>query len=346
MLAPSQRRSPRAAAWVRTLAWLNLAAVTLAVVLICGVSERWWLSALLTYLPRLPYALPALLLLPATLVTCPSAAWTQLVALVLVLGPLMGPTLPSQAATAPDAGRHVLKVVSGNLQEGRGSLRKLIAEIEPFQPDVVVFQEAAHGCETLFQLFDGWEIAHLNSYYVASRYPLRVVDHCRVKAFDRWTAVAVEIDTPDGPVLVTNIHLMTPRHGASGISLLSPLTGAGVADFEWHQELRDEEAAETRAFIDRLPERPTLLLGDFNTPTTSSQFQRHWADLQSAFDVAGRGYGYTSPCNTSNRWPANTPWLRIDHVLADDRWAIHNCRTGATDGSDHRLVFTEVSLRE
>jgi endonuclease/exonuclease/phosphatase (EEP) superfamily protein YafD len=343
---PSRRRTRDAVWWVRTLAWLNLAAVVAVVVLICGVSERWWLSALLTYLPRQPYAVPALLLLPATLIVCPKLAWTQLVALVLVLGPLMGPTVPSDAVSAPVAGRRKLRIVSGNLQEGRGSVRKLMAEIEPFQPDVVVFQEAADGCEALLQMFDGWQVVHLDSYFIGSRYPLRVVDHCRAKAFDRWTAVAVEVDTPDGQAIVTNVHMMTPRHGASGINVTSPLTGAGVADFEWHQELRADEAAETRAFLQRLPDRPLLVLGDFNAPSTSSLYRAHWGDLRNVFDVAGAGYGYTSPCNAGRKWLPNTPWMRIDHVLADDHWAFHSCRIGTTDGSDHRLVFTEVSLRE
>lgn len=345
MLRPIPRVGRDAGWWVRTFAWLNLAAVVSLLVLICGVSERWWLSALLTYLPRQPYAIPALLLLPATLLTCPKLAWTQLVAIVLVLGPLMGPTAPAAASGVPGHGRHALRIVSGNLQEGRGSMRKLMAEIEPFRPDIVVFQEAAQGCEPLLQMFADWECVHLNSYFIGSRYPLRVVDHCRAKPFDRWTAVAVEIDTPDGPVLVTDIHLMTPRHGASGISVLSPLTGAGVADFEWHQELRDAEAAETRTFLERLPDRPRLVLGDFNAPSTSSMYRAHWADWQNAFDTAGWGYGYTSPCNAGRKWLPNTPWMRIDHVLADDRWTIHACRTGTTDGSDHRLLFTELSLK-
>ncbi len=350
VLRPSAETTPwtlsgrDAAWWVRTLSRLNLVAVGFICLLVCFISERWWLSGLLTYLPRQPYAIPSLLLFPVALWCCPRIAWVNAVAFVLVLGPLMGPSVP-RTSTEPAPGRHVLRIASGNLQEGKGSLLKLISEIEPYQPDIVVFQEASQGCETLLNLFDGWQVAHLNSYYIGSRYPLRVVDHCRTKAFDRWTAVAVEIDTPDGTIVLGNIHLMTPRHGASGLTLLSPLTGAGVEEFEWHQQMRDEEAGETRTFFNRLDDRPQLVIGDFNVPTTSSHFQTHWGDRQSAFETAGYGYGYTSPCNASRKWFANTPWMRIDHVLADDRWSIHHCRIGRTDGSDHRLLFTELSLK-
>jgi hypothetical protein len=44
-------RISRVVAW---LSWLNLIAVSGLFVLLCVVSERWWVSAALTYLPRAP----------------------------------------------------------------------------------------------------------------------------------------------------------------------------------------------------------------------------------------------------------------------------------------------------
>jgi endonuclease/exonuclease/phosphatase (EEP) superfamily protein YafD len=309
------------------------------------VSEEWWVTGLLTYLPRQPYALPAVVLLPVTLWRQPRMAAINVLSILIVLGPLMSPSVRFTAAPAPTAERHVLRVASGNLQEGKGDLLTLLAEIEAFRPDIVVFQEAWNGCEVMQAEFADWELAHLGPFFIGSRYPLRVVDHCRALPFDRWTALAVEIDTPDGAILLTDVHLMTPRHGAMSLTLLSPLTGEGVEEFEWHTRLREDEADETRRFIDRLPDRPRLVLGDFNAVATSSIYTARWSDWQNAFEVAGAGYGYTSPCNASRRWLPNTPWMRIDHVLADERWTIHSCRTGETAGSDHRLLFTELSLR-
>jgi len=331
--------------WVERLSWGNLAFIGVVVLLVCVVSERWWLSALLTYLPRQPYAIPALILLPLSLFVCWRVSWVNLAALVLVAGPLMGLSLPLEEPAVVGPGRTRVKVASGNLQNGKGILRKLREELRQFDPDIVVFQEAAQGCDELLADYSGWESAHLISYFVASRYPLRVVDPCKVKAFQRWSAVLVEIDTPDGTVRIGDVHLMTARHGATGITLSSPLSGNGVDEFEWHLRLRDEEAQETRDFFDRHHEQPLLLAGDFNTPTTSSHFTSHWSGFQSAFETAGRGYGYTAPCNASRLWFENTPWLRIDHLLADDAWSIHSCRIGETNGSDHRLLFTEVSLK-
>ena len=182
LLRASRARSWNAARLVHTLSWINLAAVVIALLLICVVSERWWLSALLTYLPRQLYALPALVLLPASLLLCRRVAWINAFAALLVVGPIMGLTMPVGSPAATAAARP-LRIVSGNLQQGQGSLRKLLREIEVYRPDILIFQEAAQGTEPLEEVFADWERVHLQSFLVVSRYPLRVVDHCRAKAF-------------------------------------------------------------------------------------------------------------------------------------------------------------------
>lgn len=343
VLRPAPTQTCRVSGWVKTFTWCNLAAVALAFLLLCVVSERWWFSAVLSYLPRQLYALPSIVLLPASLVTSRRIAWVNAVALLVVVGPIMGLTMP--VGTASEATAEPLRIASGNLQQGQGSLRKLLLEIEAFEPDVMIFQEAAQGTEPFLETYAGWEAVHLQSFLILSRYPLRVVDHCRSPAFQRWTAILVEVETPSGPVRIGDVHLMTPRHGASGLTVLSPLTGEGVEEFEWHQRLRDDEAAQTRKFFDQHAGPPLLIAGDFNLPSTSSLFTEHWSGFQIAFEAAGWGFGYTSPCNASRKWLANTPWMRIDHVLADDRWVVQSCQIGESDGSDHRLLFTEAAVR-
>lgn len=344
------RRQPaalrdRSAFWIAALSWGNFAGVLLVMLLLCLVSERWWLSALLTYLPRQLYALPAAILLPGALIVCRRAWWQNVLSLLIVLGPVMGFSMPTSSPPATAAtGRTPLRIVSGNVQEGSGSLIRLMQEIERFEPNLVVLQETIRGCDELHETFSDWRRVHVGSYFVASKFPLRVVDHCRSRAFDRWTTVLVEVDLPGGPILLSDLHLSTPRHGATGLTPFSLLTGDGVDDFVWHQELRRQEATETREFLDRYRQRPLLVMGDFNTPSTSSLYREFWGDFQNAFEAAGYGYGYTAPCNTDTWWPRNTPWVRIDHILADSAWIVHSCHIGRTDGSDHRLMFAVLSL--
>ena len=88
-----------------------------------------------------------------------------------------------------------------------------------------------------------------------------------------------------------------------------------------------------------------IVCGDFNTPVSSSLFLKNWGDFQSSFDVAGFGFGYTSPCKGGRFWPNNFPWARIDHILCSEEWAIHQCEVGKSDGSDHRLITATVQLK-
>ncbi|MFV0443585.1 MAG: endonuclease/exonuclease/phosphatase family protein [Planctomycetaceae bacterium] len=332
-------------AWVSVLSWANLAAVGLVLFLLCIVSERWWFSAVLGYLPRQLYLVPAAALLVLSLVNRRSAAAINAVSLLLVAGPIMGLSMPVSSPAVAAPGRLAIKIASGNMQLGKGSVRRLMGEIGRFEPDLIVLQEASQGFEPLLEKYADWQQLHLKEFLVLSRYPVRMLDHCKPQAFERWSAVAVEVESPDGPIVVGDVHLMTPRHGADGLTVLSPLTGEGVDEFEWHQRLREDEAAVTRKFFRTFEKSPLLVMGDFNAPTTSSIFTAEWSDLQSAFEAAGWGYGYTSPCNASRLWLTNTPWMRIDHLLANDRWTIESCRIGTTDGSDHRLLFTELRLK-
>jgi len=338
---PGRRWSPHL---VAALSWLNLAGVIAVVVLLCFVSERWWLSGVLTYLPRIPYAVPAAVLLGMSLWTARRVWWVNAVSLLLAIGPIMGLSIPVETPPPPASGRTPLRIVSCNVREGSIDPHRLIQELRQFRPDVVALQETARGFEPFQLEFADWHVIRLREFFIASKHPARVVEHCRAAAFDRWTALLVEIETPDGPILLSNAHLATPRHGATGLTPYSLITGDGVDEFDLHQWLRSEEAAATRAFLDARHTRPLIVVGDFNTPTTSSLFSDHWHGLQSAFEAAGWGYGYTAPCNTDTVWPQNTPWVRIDHILADDAWRVHACEIGRRDASDHRLIFAELSL--
>ena len=53
-----------------------------------------------------------------------------------------------------------------------------------------------------------------------------------------------------------------------------------------------------------------ILAGDMNTPPTSRYWRRLRAELTDAFDVRGRGFGYTFA------WRRGLALLRIDYIWA------------------------------
>jgi endonuclease/exonuclease/phosphatase (EEP) superfamily protein YafD len=139
---------------------------------------------------------------------------------------------------------------------------------------------------------------------------------------------------------------MTARRSLGELTPRGVMLGRGPEIIEPHQTLRNQEMMEVRAQIEELRGgMPLIVMGDFNTPVSSSLFRRWWSDLPSAFDTVGFGLGYTSPCRKNHRyWFDDTPWVRIDHVLFSPEWQAVSCDIGTSDGSDHRLIAAVLRL--
>lgn len=342
-LPPEWRRHTATVVSVGTV--VHVLATIVLVALLCGVSEDWWFSAALSYLPRAPYLVFSLIAVPAVILRRWIPTAVNLLCGLLIAGPVMGLCAPTADADSRPIPADALLIVSCNVQNGDADLSKVLSEIHVLQPDIVALQEVMRGGEVLAEYFADWNTVHVGEYWVSSRFPIRLVAECEPEVSGRTTALLCEIDAPAGTLRLCDVHLNTARHGLNGLRWHSVLSGAGVDDLRWHQWERRLEAEETLKFVDEHAGLPMLAVGDFNTPTSSSLFRDIWSGWQSAFDTAGWGYGFTSPCNTSRLWPTNTPWLRIDHVLCDGAWQIHTAGIGQTDGSDHRLVWSRVSLR-
>jgi endonuclease/exonuclease/phosphatase (EEP) superfamily protein YafD len=137
---------------------------------------------------------------------------------------------------------------------------------------------------------------------------------------------------------------MTARRGLKDLTGSELLSGAAQSDLDNFQTLRQLESDELRDRIQQhVGERPLIVVGDFNTPASSSLFQGTWGDLQSAFDVAGYGYGYTSPVKPQKYWVSYLPWARIDHILCSADWQVRWCRVGSSRGSDHHCIAAELA---
>lgn len=342
--ARATKRRPRR---IFVLSLLNLVAVTAVWTLLHGISERWWIGTVATYGPRLLYGVPAAVLLIASFGRSRAAAGMNLAAVLLVLGPIAEMRVPALAGwTAAEKPRDSITIVSCNVQAFQPDFTAVLQEISTHNPDVVAFQEAIDPPPVLESYFAGWHTLHRDKFWIASRYPLRMVGLCGVAAFGRVTALKVEVSGPAGRFYLTDLHLMTPRHGLTSLNWESLCDGSAAGRIEREAILRSEEALVTRAFCaDGDPSVPRLVVGDFNTPSTSTLYRTHWGDLINAFDAAGAGYGYTAPCRAHRFWFDGVPWARIDHVLASSHWTVHACEVGSGNGSDHRLIATKVSLR-
>jgi endonuclease/exonuclease/phosphatase family metal-dependent hydrolase len=341
----AQYRKPLSlAAWlVIGLTWLYLLAMAGLWYTLFVTSEDWWVGSILTYLPRAIFLLPGLVLLVASLLWHPTSAPANVLSLALVAIPIMEfhwptPRITTSTGSIP-SGNTQLSVVSCNVQAYKPHFRKILKEVATAKPDVVAFQEARGVDPLAEEFFSDWHYIHHDYYLVASRYPVKLIRAIDTTPYERCAGIIVEVDHPTGPMLFANIHQMTARRALKEVSPRSLLDGEAQAIVEQQVLLRIEEASQLREAIEQVRERkPLVVLGDFNTPSSSSVYRTTWGDFTNSFDAAGAGYGYTSPVKRHSYWLEDTPWARIDHIICSPDWYVTNSRIGTSNGSDHHLI--------
>jgi len=229
----------------RAVEWLSLA--NLAIIFLTGlllhfVSERWWLTSVLVFSPKV------ILLFPCVILGVAAACWHRRsliwngVAAATVLFPIMGlvwnsssdETVAENPAGTGEVGRRGLRVLSCNVQNFEPNFAEVLSEISAADPDIVAFQEAFAQPELLTRYFEKWQTAQVDGYFVASKFPLRMLAKCEADPYDRTAALAVEIDAPGGTIVLINVHQMTPRWGITDLSPGSILRGDGPASVSRH----------------------------------------------------------------------------------------------------------------
>src|SRR5690349_1679232 len=117
-------------------------ALVVIILLFRAVGERWWVTSVALYLPRLGWGLPLPVLVALLLwAKRPRLLWTQVLALALLAFGLMGFVLPWPVAKAT---RPILRVLSYNVNSGAAGAEAIESEIERFSPDVVFLEEVMY----------------------------------------------------------------------------------------------------------------------------------------------------------------------------------------------------------
>lgn len=333
----------------RRVHWLALSYLMLVMIVSLGIeliSEGWWLTAAIVYVPRVFWLLPALVTIPACLRWNPRMTPVGILAALFAVGPIMGyRTAGYFAATAPRPG--ALRVVSCNVRGFEPDFPAQIAEIGVINPDLVVFQEAFNDHPLRGRHFAEWNNLRKDEYLISSRHPLVLLGECESPAFNRIAAIAARVEDPAGHYVVVNIHLTTARFGLMKLKPATVIGRNGIQQLTNYISDREEEALAVRRWAEEMRGNlPLICLGDFNMPVDSSIQGACFGDLLNTFEQVGTGYGYTAPNQTST-WPAHNPWLRIDHILVSHGdWEVHRAWTGSANGSDHKLVAAIFSRHD
>lgn len=305
------------------------ALVQLAVIRLAG--DAWWLGTIMLFAPRWPLLAPIALVAATHAVLRSKWLAVDLMAALVVAGPVMGLGVSFGGAAPADIG--ALKVMTANI--GGADLAQLRAEIDRVRPDVVALQEC--NPTVVARVFgSSWQTVVAHNLCIASHFPTGPAEALPADQLGRNGNVALrtEIDAPQGKFWVVCLHLETPRWGLEELAVTRRGL-IGVPELVANTHRRAHESEVVRKWTDEVS-GPLITAGDFNMPVESRIYGKYWARFTNAFAKVGSGYGHTK----LTRWHG----VRIDHVLLRDLDPIA-CVNGDDFGGDHRPVVATTVLR-
>jgi endonuclease/exonuclease/phosphatase (EEP) superfamily protein YafD len=232
-----------------------------------------------------------------------------------------------------------MRIVSFNARGGGGLVWSPSNLLADWQADVVAIQECGDDLARGLGQIPGWHVDAQSDLCLASRFVIlgsRQMDReALVFAGGAGRVVTYELDLGGGSsFLFTNLHLETPRAGFELIR--AGRLGRGIRLVREKSLLRSVELRQARFWTDGFA-GPHIVAGDFNTPTESRSYREAWGEWQNAFSTAGTGFGGTR----LNGWIR----VRIDHILANDRWKVLDAWLEEDVGSDHLPIGALLRLR-
>ncbi|GAA5534721.1 endonuclease/exonuclease/phosphatase family protein [Deinococcus aluminii] len=300
------------------LAWAYLLAVALIWLLGESVGERTVPTLLLAYAPPLLWLLPAPFVLAWTL-------WRRRGVAVALAGLLLAASGAGLLHWRPQQDG-TLRVVTLNVARGtQGTPERLAAALRGADADLLLLQETnfvrpGFRGELLARL-PGYSVRAGGEVLTLSRLPFEDA-HTYAVPGSRRTFLETRVRWRGRAVRVVNAHL--------GTVLVSSALKGDFARVRQTRDVRSEQVKLLAGLAEREP-GPRLLGGDLNTPPRGPAYrQLRQAFGPDAFDLAGRGPGWTFP----------GLFLRIDHVMTRELTPTR-ARVLAGAGSDHRPLLVE-----
>ncbi|NNM05848.1 MAG: hypothetical protein HKO65_12230 [Gemmatimonadetes bacterium] len=333
---PASREWPDRAAWWGTAGFVALAIIAWA--LIWGLGDRWWPATVLLFGPRWVLLLPLVGLFPLAALRDRALLIPLTLAGVLLLGPGLGFQTGWRSLLAGGGPGPEVRVVSFNAMSGRNLVWSPSNLLLDWEADIAAFQECGRELAGVLKELSGWHVDVRLGLCLASRFEIvgvREMDREALAFAGGAGMVATyELDMDGVPILVTNLHLETPRAGFELIR--SGRLAQGISLVREKSLLRGVELRRARFWAEGFP-GPHIVVGDFNTPPESRSYRESWGGWQNSFSVAGSGFGGTR----LNGWIR----VRIDHILANDSWQVMDAWVEEDVGSDHLPVGAVLRLR-
>jgi endonuclease/exonuclease/phosphatase family metal-dependent hydrolase len=266
-----------------------------------------------------------------TLAPRPRLPWARLsfgaaTVLVALLAVMLQPTIDPQPA-----GAESLTAMTYNLHQSFGmdnklDLEEIAATIRLGDPDVIGLQETDAGrvpslsvdellwLSRRLNMYSAYGPSWGNTYGVAvlSKYPIiNQKRYLLASALQQRACLETQIDLGQRTITFFSVHL-------------------GLESQERHRQL-DELLLLTADVSD-----PKILVGDFNANPDSDEIGRVLSQFESAYALAGRDSGYTSP--------ADSPVETIDYVFVSPDIQVDSAEVIPSLSSDHLPVVARVQF--
>jgi|HubBroStandDraft_1064217.scaffolds.fasta_scaffold00946_14 endonuclease/exonuclease/phosphatase family metal-dependent hydrolase len=332
------------------MAGLYVASILGVIVALRFVGERWWPTTAGLYMPRVVLAAPLpVLALALVALKLYRLLWTQVIASLLLMFPLMGFVVPRPTLRKSDA--PVVRLLSYNVDSGNLGYAGVVDEVVRASPDIVFLQEVGGPVDDLVQRLKEHystvvvtgQLALATHYdLVTETDPQKIAYNGRARSprFARYL-----IDTPIGRIAFYNVHPISPRSGLyalrSGGLRHKILSGHWLTEFDASVLMGETglRAAQMRDAAQGAAQEtlPVVIAGDTNLPGLSRILNDNLSSYQDGFATVGWGFGYT--------FPTGKPWMRIDRVFASQALRFVGFHVGRSDASDHLCVVADLQAR-
>jgi endonuclease/exonuclease/phosphatase family metal-dependent hydrolase len=177
-----------------------------------------------------------------------------------------------------------------------------------------------------------------------SKYPIIKQQDLRYQ--DKCYTLITDISYQKDTIRLFNIHLESNHLAQKEYEIFSSSevglneeTGGQVAvlldKLARYSKIRNTQVNHINELIKKSP-HPVLICGDFNDTPASYAYQKLSKNLNDAFVKKGKGYG--------NTYNGKLPAMRIDYILSDTLFQVHQFKIGKIDKSDHYPVISTLSL--
>ena len=281
--------------------------------------------------PRWIFALPYIVLLPATMIYRRRCAWPTMLGAGITLFSIMGLCLPWHSVFAAKVvGPHV-RVLTCNTHGYELDAPAFALVIARERPDIIALQGGV-AAQRIWLFGDaGWHVETDGELCIASHFPIHKREEIiHPRTAPREAAVWYDVELPFGTIPVVNLHLASPH-----IPFLEVLTNAaeGPKDVEANSRNRIDR---WRMIGQRAEEigPSVMLVGDFNTPPDSPVFRQGSKAFADAFETAGSGFGYT--------YGQGGTAARIDHIFTGGAWRAEQSWVTERVGSPHSPLLADL----